>query len=129
MVKFWACRMPKQLRSWFMPWPQADLTTAILFPIWVTLERFQLLHNKATRIIDWTKPKEHIPILKSLHWLPKERQIFLNFFFNYKTACIVFNYLEETAPKSFQCLIQIYSPGQTLCSSSPLLLHQKLSRT
>ena len=41
------------------------------------LKRFQLVQNKAARIVTRTRKKEHVitPVLKELHWLPVRKRI------------------------------------------------------
>lgn len=89
----------------------------------VTVTRLQKLQNRAARLVTLTKPEEHItPILESLHWLPiKERIVF-------KVATLMYQCINESAPKYLSDLVEVYAPPRTLRSSSKLKVSVPASR-
>ena len=60
-----------------------------------TLNRLQVMQNKAARIITKTKKSDHItPVLRSLHWLPVKKRI------EYKVACLTYSCIHnENSPQ------------------------------
>ena len=90
-----------------------------------TLNRLQVMQNKAARIITKTKKSDHItPVLRSLHWLPVEKRI------EYKVACLTYSCIHNgNSPQYLKSLVHVHIPQRQLRSSSSLLLERKLSKT
>ena len=89
-----------------------------------TLNRLQLMQNKAARIVTRTKPRDHItPVLKSLHWLPIQNRV------EYKIACLAYNCIHHTAPKYLQDLVDEYRPNWPLRSAGSSLMVRSIPRT
>ena len=68
--------------------------------------------NTAARIVSQTKRSDQItPILRELHWPPVEMRI------DYKIQSLVYNCMNDTAPKYRRALIPRYLPVHHLRSS------------
>lgn len=77
------------------------------------ISKLQRLQNSAARLVTRSKAREHItPILQQLHWLPVEYRII------FKLLLITFKIVNHCAPEYLTILLQSYSPGRTLRSSS-----------
>ncbi len=75
------------------------------------LNRLQILQNTAARIITKTPRYEHItPVLKELHWLPKDQRV------EFKILLYTFKALNDQTPSYLKELVEIYVPARNLRS-------------
>ena len=77
------------------------------------IQPMQKVQNAAARLILRAPCHQHCtPLLQQLHWLPISERI------KYKTACLCYNSITGSAPSYLSELLQLYSPSQSLRSSS-----------
>ena len=82
-----------------------------------TINRLQLVHNAAARLLTRTRMREHIsPVLASLHWLPVKFRI------RFKTLMFVYKALNGLAPQYITELLEYASSSRPLRSGSQRLL-------
>ena len=88
-----------------------------------SLHGFQLLQNRAARILTFTPKYAHISnVLESLHWLP------VNFRIEFKVLLLCYKALNNLAPGYLKDLLVPYVPSRSLRSSDTALLRIKKSR-
>ena len=84
------------------------------------IKPLQQVQNYAAKLILKYRRAEHAkPLLKQLHWLPREQRI------KYKILCLCYQIITGNAPQYLAELVQIYVPSRSLCSSSDDPLLQK----
>ena len=89
----------------------------------VLLNRLQLVHNGAARIVTFTKRYEHItPSLIDLHWLPVEYRI------KFKILFLVYEAINGFSPSYISNLLSFYSSSYSLRSCSNKLLYVPRSK-
>ena len=87
------------------------------------LDKIQSVQNAAASLITRTKKFEHItPVLFKLHWLPVKERI------KFKIILLTFKILSGNCPDYLMSMIDIQTPGRTLCSSNKLLLTRRDTR-
>ena len=75
--------------------------------------KLQKVQNSAARLVVRERPHVHItPILRHLHWLPVRARI------SHKTAWLCFNAITSSTPAYLSDLLHLYSPSQSLLSST-----------
>ena len=75
------------------------------------IKPLQQVQNAAAKLIFKAHRSDHCTqLLKQLHWLPINQRI------KYKTACLCFHVISETAPSYLSELFQIYFPSRSLRS-------------
>ena len=73
-----------------------------------SLHKLQCVQNSAARIVSKTTRFSSImPVLKKLHWLPIEQQTI------FKTATLVYKYLNTGFPKCFSLYLSLYKSTYT----------------
>ena len=83
------------------------------------INRLQLTHNNAARLMSLTPRRDHItPVLNELHWLPV-----------YKVLMIAFSALHDLAPGYIQELLDWYRPRRPLRSASTTSVTPRQHRT
>ena len=88
------------------------------------INRLQLSHNNAARLISLTPRCDHItPVLNELHWLPVYKRC------QFKVLVIAFNALHDQAPGYIQELLDWYHPSRPLRSASTTSLTPRRHRT
>ena len=88
-----------------------------------TLNRLQLVQNRAARLITKVKRTDHItPVLQSLHWLPVAKRV------DYKIACLAFKCIQGDAPYYLKELLNVYSPARNLRSANSVSLERKVPK-
>ena len=88
-----------------------------------SLQKLQLLQNRAARILTFTPKYAHISnVLESLHWLPVTYRI------EYKILLLCYKALNDLAPGYLKDLLVPYVPTRRLRSSDKALLSTKKSR-
>ena len=88
------------------------------------INRLQLSHNNAARLISLTPRRDHItPVLNELHWLPVYKRC------QFKVLVIAFNALHAQAPSYIQELLDRYRPSRPLRSASTTSLTTRRHRT
>ena len=77
------------------------------------LKPLQQVQNSAAKLIFKARKSDHCsPLLKELHWLPIEQRI------KYKTSCLCYHIISDTAPQYLSDLMNIYVPSRSLRSSA-----------
>ena len=101
-----------------------DYCNSLLYGVsQITLNRFQLLQNRAARVLTFTPKYAHISnVLESLHWLP------VSFRIEYKILFLCFKAQHDLAPGYLKDLLVPYVPSRRLRSSDKALLSTKKSR-
>jgi hypothetical protein len=88
-----------------------------------SLDRLQLVQNRAARLVTRTKLWQHItPTLMELHWLPIRKRI------DYKVLMVTFKAVHNLAPYYLCDFIVPYNPARSLRSESKLLLSEQSFR-
>ena len=90
----------------------------------IQYNRLQRVLHIAARILTLIPPSRHItPILKKLHWLPKEQRV------EYKIILLTFKALHDLAPHYLQELLKPYPTPRPLRSGDDNLLDIPKTRT
>ena len=88
------------------------------------INRLQLSHNNAARLISLTSRRDHItPVLNELHWLPVYKRC------KFKVSVIAFSALHDQAPGYIQELLDWYRPSRPLRTESTTSLTPRRHRT
>ena len=88
-----------------------------------TVNRLQLVQNRAARIVTFTKKCEHItPCLIDLHWLPVDYRI------TYKIVLLVYKAINGFSPSYISNLLSFCSSSYSLRSCSNKLLQVPRSK-
>ena len=95
-----------------------DYCNAILYGLpKVLLSRRQIVQNRATRIVTFTKKYEHMtPSLMALRWLPVDYRT------NYKILLFVYKAINGFSLSYISNLLSFYSSSYSLRSCSNMLL-------
>ena len=90
-----------------------------------SLQKLQWVLNTAARIVSlWPKLDDIIPVLISLHWLPREHRI------HYKVILFIFRCLLNLAPSYLSELLKFYAPElENLRSSDKVFLDYSIPST
>ena len=81
--------------------------------------KLQKVQNAAAKLIMLARKRDHVtPLMRQLHWLP------MNYRCKFKVLILTFKILDGKAPDYLCGLINRYSPGRQLRSSSDFLLRQ-----
>ena len=75
------------------------------------LEKLQKVQNSAARLVLKVHKRDHVSLLRTLHWLPIQARI------EYKLSTLCHSFFSDTAPVYLSDL-RAYSPSRQLCSSS-----------
>ena len=77
------------------------------------LKPLQQVQNSAAKLIFKARKSQHCtPLFIELHWLPIEQRI------KYKSACLCFQIISETAPAYLTDLFEVYTPSRSLRSAT-----------